>query len=175
MQMYILEKERKGFGETNSSSLHAMILNNQDEITEDDYKRLANKLRDLYYDKEQDKYIFSLDTNHETEFGWGVQTYDDIKSIINYILIDLYYYKAEYIGKTIKEELEQATADILNVSKNKVVFDIPELDDDNIIYDAYIDHQSVGTFVQSEVAKYMNKETLYRFLTGGLLISNDNM
>lgn len=157
MEFWILEKERKGFGETNSSSTHSFHYSkNKDEGSKERIKELLAE--HLW---ENGGYLRPFDTTKE--FGWEKETYCDYKIVWNYILAGI----SENYGGAVKgrKEFIELLSEFLEVSKENIEWD-------NSIDFGYIDHQSVE--VAFEMVEELKEGKWAETFNGTLVTGNDN-
>ena len=152
--MYILEKQRLGFGETNSSSCHSFTISgklNTDKIKEG--------LLDIV---EDNNYRLKLSYWGKKEFGWEIETNSDIASIYNYYLLT-----ACYTNRI--QEFKQALEEALQV---ELIWQEPKENEWDYGLDGYIDHQSSDE-ASWELAEFIHSKDL-KYFDAIIKTDNDN-
>jgi len=156
-------KIRTGFV-SNSSSQHSITFSSKFFVND------LLKPTDLIDDKF--KYIFKYKLV-EDDFGWDFNSYYEVETKLNYIMLELMY-KYNDINKILQSDEYIKLKNII-----KKYCDIEFCLDDNINESidcyGYIDHQSVGTIYDNDIFENNNLEHFLFDINSSIDTGNDNV
>lgn len=107
-----------------------------------------------------------------TEFGWGLEFYNDFDTKAAYIMVDIKqrYPHDNVVLEEFLEFLKEVTG-AKHIDYSEIDF---EEEDEGYMYNSYVDHQSAGTGIRLLEDKEEVKRFLFNYKSE-LEISNDNM